>query len=404
MVIRSRRYVHGLRRRPPCDEADYLWVFLVATTDSERSWGDTIATLARLHVEHAVVLPVVAAEDQRSDELTSVDAVIVPAQPSTGDAQHDTLNAAHSYVTQGMQDGGPMAGWSPTNVVLVLLDDVQGLSPRTPSLVARHLNEPLVGAVQAGVTICPTLSWLTRMQAVEADVWTRLQQPGRSLLGTAELRATGQFLRLQALDSARTEAAPWPAHVDHEKELVIRLLGHGWRVEHCPHVAVDRSPETRFGVWFRRRSQHMQAEIRTLSAMRQLYSHNLVGVRRFDAWFSLAEPLLQGIVGLAVALLLLLGVLFRTPALPFAWPVIVVLAMVLFIGPLGWFGVATRRGLGWRAGVVSLLRMPSYAVYCWLRLPITLVAGVTMVWQRLSRWWTVSAGGAHEQLRTDELR
>jgi 1,2-diacylglycerol 3-beta-glucosyltransferase len=134
------------------------------------------------------------------------------------------------------------------------------IAPEAMPAVAGYFRDPLLGAVQIGVTMRnATTNLLARLQDMEFAVFTEIFQRARTHLGSVGLGGNGQFVRLSALQSLGRE--PWSDCLTEDLELGLRLLTHGWRNAYCPTVAVDQQAVTELRRWLRQRARWFQGHL-----------------------------------------------------------------------------------------------------------------------------------------------
>ncbi len=266
-----------------------------------------------------------------------------------------------------------LRGWAPERIIVAIVDADGRLDPRAPLLVSRHFDDPRVGGIQVNVRIYNETSWLTRMQGMEFRVFGGLFQVGRAQWGASFMGGNGQFNRMSALDSVATPNGPWSDFLTEDQELGLRLLEHGWRGEHEPFTHVSQQGLNSLRRLYRQRTRWFQGNLQVLNNVRRLHAHHLFGKRRFDALFTLLQPVFLIVVGTAVIVAIVLAVFFGIPFLPLDRPVLLVLFLLLAFGPTAMGVLVQARGRGWRGLLAALAVTPSYLAYTWLLWPVVFI-------------------------------
>lgn len=231
MVVLSRT-VHAPRVAAP---EGLLFVVLIPCLDE----GVVIdRTLGRLRESAPPNVAVLVVDDGSTDETRDIVAahaahdarihLLSRRLPEARQGKGEALNAAFRHVC-----ASPLvAGRSPADVVVVVLDADGRPAPDMFSEAGRYFADPRCGAVQVGVRMYNVgESVLARMQDLEFVAFTEVYQRGRMRVGSVALGGNGQFARLSALQDLGR--APWTPCLTEDLDLGLRLLLLGWRNRYC---------------------------------------------------------------------------------------------------------------------------------------------------------------------------
>jgi len=376
LYICGGRYLRALRARPPGNEADYLWVFLVPALNEGVTIADSVARLRAVRATHKVIMVINDGSNDNTEEvlagLAGPDlAVLTRVPPNARVGKAAALNAAFERIRSEVLPHHPQ--FPDERVIFGIVDADGRLAADAPAAVARHFDDPAVGGVQVHVHIYNQTSWLTRMQALEFMIFGGLFQVGRSYWGTAFLGGNGQFNRLTALADVAGQEGPWSHYLTEDQELGLRCLSAGWRGEHEPDTQVAQQGLNNVRKLYRQRARWFQGNLQVLGDVRRLHSRELYGIRRLDTAISLLLPVLQSIVGLALLLAIVLALFFGVPYLPWGSPLLLLFYVQLSVGPtfLGVMVLARGRG-GAGVGRVLAAMLP-YLLYTWLMWPVVAI-------------------------------
>ena len=295
------------------------------------------------------------------------------------------MNNAFSLVQTQLLSRPDLAKFDESHVIFCIVDADGRLSVGAPAKVSRHFSSPRVGGVQCSVHIYNQSSFLTRVQALEFEIFGGLFQCGRAQWNAAFMGGNGQFNRMSALRSVASKEGPWSHYLTEDQELGLRLLERGWWGRHEVFTDVNQQGLNHLRALYRQRTRWMQGNLQVLADLRRVYAHEVVGFRRFDVLFTLIQPILQVIVGLSVIMALVLWIGFGVPYLPLGNIWLVLFFLQLSIGPtvLGVSVVGRGHGLAgiWRVAKVLV----PYVGYTWLMWPVVF-KGVFSQLKRNKTW------------------
>ncbi len=366
----------------PEDESRYLWVFFVPALNEGLTIADSVERLRNVHASHKVIVVINdGSDDDTADVLAGIAgpdlAVLTRTPPNARQGKAAALNAAFDHVRRTVLPLYPQ--FSQENVIFGIVDADGRLAADAPQVVARHFDDPAVGGVQVHVHIYNQTTWLTRMQGLEFRIFGGLFQVGRSYWGTAFLGGNGQFNRMTALREVASDEGPWSHYLTEDQELGLRCLANGYLGHHEPATQVAQQGVNSMRKLYRQRARWFQGNLQVLADFTRVNSASLHGIRRLDVAISLLLPVLQIIVGLALAVALLMAGGFGVPYLPWGNPLLVVFFIQLSVGPtfLGVMIVARGHGL---AGVPRALAIAvPYLAYTWIMWPVVALG----VWKQL---------------------
>ncbi|MEZ5187003.1 MAG: glycosyltransferase family 2 protein [Candidatus Nanopelagicales bacterium] len=383
LFVQGGRYLRRWQQRPPGEESRYLWVFLVPALNEGVTIADSVARLRSVEATNKIILVINdGSEDNTGAVLSGIAGpdleVLTRIPPDAHIGKAAALNAAFKHVRTELLAKPQYRRFTTDEVIFGIVDADGRLARDAPRLVSRHFADPRVGGVQVHVHIYNQSSWLTRMQALEFKIFGGLFQVGRSWWGTAFLGGNGQFNRMTALRGVADDEGPWSHYLTEDQELGLRCLEQGWRGEHEPMTQVAQQGLNDVRRLYRQRGRWFQGNLQVLKDLGRLNSAELYGIRRMDTAVSLILPILQIIVGLALALAIVLAVFFDVEYLPWGSPWLVVFFVQLSVGPtfLGVMVVARGHGVAGagRAGVTAV----PYLVYTWLMWPVVAIG----VWKQ----------------------
>lgn len=399
LYFASMRYLKELKTRPAGKETEYLWVFMVPALNEGVTIADSVSRLLLTEATHRIILAINdGSEDDTGDVLhrlkyeEGVDEleIFTRVPPDAHIGKAAALNAAYRHVRDNTMRTDKYKHWQAENVIFVIVDADGRLDVDAPVKVSTHFDDARVGGVQVGVKIYNRTSWLTKMQGLEFKIFGLLYQCGRALWGAAFMGGNGQFNRMKALESVATEEGPWSHYLTEDQELGLRLLERGWRGEHEPYTFVNQQGLHSLKKLYKQRTRWLQGNLQVFFKADRVYSHYLVGVRRFDALFTLLMPILQVIVGSAIIIAVVLAVFFDVPFFPLGsfWGMVFVLALAL--GPTA-MGVLVQLHGRPISGIWKVLSSaPSYILYTNVMWPVVfmgvwkMVRGNT-VWDKTAR-------------------
>jgi len=381
LYVAGGKYLARLRDAPAGDESKYLWVFLVPALNEGVTIADSVSRLRAAAATHKILLVINdGSDDDTGAVLESVAGpdleVLTRVAPNARKGKAAALNAAFAHLVEDVLNQPRYGRWDRENVIVAIVDADGRLAPGAPSYVARRFDRPEVGGVQVSVEIYNQDSWLTRMQGLEFRTFGGMFQVGRSQWGVAFMGGNGQFNRMTALQSVSSGAGPWSDFLTEDQELGLRLLERGWLGMQEPFTHVSQQGLNKLRPLYRQRTRWMQGNIQVFGNLHRLHSHHLVGLRRWDALFTLTMPIFQVIIGLATVIAVVLALFFGVNYVPWSgsvpWRITTTtLFLVLGLGPTSMGILVLGRGQGWRAIPRVVALAPSYIAYTWLMWPVT---------------------------------
>ena len=382
--IAGNRYLKRLSDEPAGTESDYLWVFMVPALNEGVTIADSVARLRAVAATHKVIVVINdGSDDDTGEVLQRIGGddleVLTRVPPNARTGKAAALNAAFDFVRREILAKPGYAGFDTDRVIFGIVDADGRLSADAPAFVSRHFRDPAVGGVQVHVHIYNQTSWLTHMQGLEFTIFGGLFQVGRSYWGTAFLGGNGQFNRMSALRSVASDEGPWSHYLTEDQELGLRCLAAGWRGEHDPDTHVAQQGLNDMKRLYRQRGRWFQGNLQVLRDLGRVHSPDLYGVRRLDTVISLILPILQIVVGLALAAALVLTFFFGVPYLPWGSPLLLIFFIQLSVGPTFLAVMVVGRGHG-PAGILLALREAiPYLLYTWLMWPVVAIG----VWKQV---------------------
>ena len=292
------------RRRRPADlpaPADVVYAFVIPCLNEERVIRATLDSLVPLLSGDDLVLVV----DDGSDDAT---AELVRSHPSPRvhllrrelpDARRGKGRALNAAVRH-LSTSGLLGDRSPENVVVAVFDADGRIGPEALTAVAGYFRDPLMGAVQIGVTMRNAgTNLLARLQDMEFTVFTEIFQRARQHIGSVGLGGNGQFVRLAALRTLGDE--PWTDCLTEDLDLGLRLLLGGWRNAYCPVAAVDQQAVTEVRRWLRQRARWFQGHLQCWSLILPVLRSSLKAKAASDIVWYLTLPVAVLMIPVAIA-------------------------------------------------------------------------------------------------------
>jgi cellulose synthase/poly-beta-1,6-N-acetylglucosamine synthase-like glycosyltransferase len=369
LYVRAERWIAADSRRVVDETAlgcdDFLWVFVVPALNEAVTIRDSVSRLLNVDVARRQIVVVDDGSDDATPEvLATIDhqdvRVIRRDPPNARQGKAAALNHAYATLDVGDHDRGL--------VVLTVVDADGRLAPDAPRYVSRHLADPAVGAVQAVVRIYNRHRILTWFQDLEFGVYGYLFQAGRNAVGTAGMGGNGQFNRLSALDDIAEDGMPWRDRLTEDQDLGLRLIARGWKGRQDLHAKVDQQGLSKLRPLLRQRTRWSQGNLQALDLTGEIGRAPLPLLARAEVLLNLWMPILQGMVGipLAVAIILALTGVARVWGDGPTWYLAVM--YVLMFGSTALGCVAAMRDHGGR--LVGFLVAHAYAFYTWLLWPV----------------------------------
>lgn len=383
LFVRAQRARRHAPPAPPELVDDYLWVFIVPALNEELTIRDSVQRLLDLAVSGRRIVVIDDGSDDATPkilaELAHPDLVVLRREiPRAREGKAAALNHAYRELDVLMGDVDR------AQVVIVVVDADGRLHRSALRYAAAHFADPAVGGVQALVRIYNRGRLLTWMQDEEFLVYGHLYQAGRDSWGTAGMGGNGQFNRLSALDAVADHRGPWRDRLTEDQDLGLRMIAAGWAGRQEMRAVVEQQGLPALRPLLRQRTRWSQGNLQAMGLMGEIRRAPVHRLARLDLLAYLMMPVLQGVVGLSLAVALALAV---TGTVPFwaggsAWWLGIVY-LLTFAGTI--FGcVAASAGegaVGWAKG--WLIAHP-YAFYTWLLWPVLVRSTVRQLTDRRS--------------------
>jgi len=253
-----------LERRVPSEVQHLGMALIVPAHNEELVIGGTLESLTRLDYEPYCILVV---NDGSTDEtgpraraFEDTGRVRVLDRPPelAGQGKGAVLNEGYRILEELLERSDPLvAGFDRGPVVVGVVDADGHLEPNALNEVARHFDEPRVGAVQIGVVIGNAGEGLiARCQDLEFTGFSQLAQAARDRIGSVGLGGNGQFTRLEALRSLGRP--PWTDCLTEDLDLGLHLSRIGWQIRFCRATAVTQQGVHTVRAWLRQRTRWAQ--------------------------------------------------------------------------------------------------------------------------------------------------
>ena len=394
LFVAGGRYLKELKSRPLGNEADFLWVFLVPALNEGVTIADSVGRLRAVNATHKLVVVINDGSDDDTGEVLARIAgpdlqVHTRVLPNARKGKAVALNDAFAMVESELATLPALRNWTPDHIIIGIVDADGRLDHDAPKYLTCHFDDPRVGGVQLSVAIYNDTTWLTRMQSLEFKVFGQLFQVGRARWGASFMGGNGQFNRMSALKSVATAAGPWSEYLTEDQELGLRLLERSWRGEHEPRCYVAQQGLNSLRRLYRQRTRWMQGNLQVSAKLTRVYSHYLLGRRRFDVLFTLLMPIFQIVVGIAVVISLVMMGGFGVPYLPVGQPVMLTYFVIMAFGPTTISVLVQARGQDFNGVLRAIYATPNYLVYTWLMWPVVLRGVYSQV--RGNKTWAKTA-------------
>lgn len=378
LYVAGGRFSKKWRDEPPGPEQDYLWVFMVPALNEAVTIADSVTRLRSVNASNKLILVINDGSDDGTgevlDEIAGTDLVVLTRQkPNAQKGKAAALNHAFAYVRDEVLQRPDLAHFTHDDVIFGIVDADGRLDPDAPKYVSRHFVDPNLGGVQLSVEIYNKDNYIARMQGLEFEVFGGLYQVGRSEWGAAFMGGNGQFNRMSALESIAVDGEPWSHFLTEDQELGLRLLERGWRAVHETAASVSQQGLSSLRPLYRQRTRWLQGNLQVLGSLGRLHAHHLTGIRRVDALFTLILPVLQIIVGVALAMSILMAVVFRVPYFPTGNVWLTIFYIQLALGPTALTVLVIGRGRGIRGVWRVVVNVIPYIVYTWVMWPVVFI-------------------------------
>lgn len=384
-------YVLSLRYRyagpDPVEPDGFLWVFLVPALDEEITIADSVQRLLGSSCSNRKVIVV---DDGSTDgtpgileSISHPDLIVLRRDlPDAQNGKAAALNHGWRHVSELLADGA-LGGFTAERTILVVVDADGRLEPNSPQIASGWFAQPDVGGVQVRVRIYNRHHLLTWFQDVEFGVFGMFYQAARARLGTAGMGGNGQFNRMSALDQLAERngsGGPWRDRLTEDQDLGLRLVEAGWRCGQDNRITVDQQGLPGLPRLFRQRTRWSQGNMQAMSQISQVHRVPRSLGARFDLYMWLLQPVLQGIVGIAMATSVVVWATRDVGFLPSNWFMIVVFYLLGFTGVT--LGCVARSGKGPINWIRGWLLATVYAAYSWLLWPVLARATFRQVFRR----------------------
>lgn len=378
-------------------------VFVIPCLNEDRVLGASLDRLTALeHPNMEIVVIDDGSEDATPDIVRSFPDPRVHlfqrTLPHAREGKGEALNAA----IQHLRGSELLAGTSPHDVVVCVMDADGRLDPHALEDVMPLFKDPALGAVQIGVRINNREhSLLARMQDLEFVLYTHVFQRGRRHLGSVGLGGNGQFVRLSALDGLGV--SPWSRSLTEDLDLGVRLLMDGWQTEFVSTASVHQQGLVDVKRWVKQRTRWFQGHLQSWNLVPWVL-RDLSGSRRADLVYHLTSPfllLLTSFLSLAFAFWALdlgLGIVTGHAVVSGWW----LSSYLIAFGPALLYGLVywsqeRHSGLGVLSAVVLMHLYVLYAVLWY-------VAGWKAAWRavRGQNGWSKTERVVEDQEQKDE--
>jgi cellulose synthase/poly-beta-1,6-N-acetylglucosamine synthase-like glycosyltransferase len=379
----------------PVDVDGFLWVFLVPALNEEVTIADCLQRLLAMECANRRIVVIDDGSTDATPEMLAgfahPDLIVLRREPP--DAQRGkaaALNHGWRHVSELIADGA-LGDFDADSTVMVVVDADGRLDPAACRTLSGWFAEPDVGGVQVRVRIYNRRRVLTWCQDVEFGVFAMLYQAARARLGTAGMGGNGQFNRLSALNQladdgetgvtpgadtgagsvagrGRPERGPWRDKLTEDQDLGLRLVEAGWRCGHDNRTSVDQQGLPGLRKLFRQRTRWAQGNLQAMRQLPRMHAVPRSFGARVDLHLWLLQPVLQGIVGVAMATSVLVWATRDVGFLPTNWVMVVVFYLLGFTGVI--LGCIARSGRGPWSWVRGWLIANVYAAYTWLLWPV----------------------------------
>ena len=290
--------------------------------------------------------------------------------PEAQQGKAAALNHGWRHVS-GLLAQGSLGPFTAERTVMVVVDADGRLQPNSPDVASGWFAQPDVGGVQVRVRIYNRHRLLTWCQDVEFGVFGMLYQAARARLGTAGMGGNGQFNRLSALDQLAREdggEGPWRDRLTEDQDLGLRLIEAGWRCGQDNRISVDQQGLPGIRRLFRQRTRWAQGNLQAMSQLSRVPSVPRSFGAKVDLVLWLLQPVLQGIVGLAMVTSVVVWATRDIGFLPGNWVMVFVFYLLGFTGVV--LGCVARCGRGPINWLRGWLLATAYAAYTWLLWPV----------------------------------
>ncbi|GAC1320590.1 MAG: hypothetical protein NVSMB25_13200 [Thermoleophilaceae bacterium] len=254
------------RRTPRAESGPSpFFVLVIPAHNEELVIGETVRRARQLDGERFLALIMNDGSKDQTSALAQEAAdgderiVVVDRPPEiAGQGKGEVLNHAFRLVSEMVADGDKrLAGASPSQVVLCVVDADGWLEPHALDAVAPYFADPKVAGVQLPVRMWNGRDgFMSLMQDMEFIGFSLFVQAARDPFNSVGLGGNGQFVRLTALMTLG--AAPWTKCLTEDLDLSLSLVEHGWRNRFCPRAFVAQQALSEVRPLLRQRTRWMQ--------------------------------------------------------------------------------------------------------------------------------------------------
>ena len=254
-----------LRRdpQPPPARRPFMAI-VVPAHDEELVIAETLEALVAVDYDHMLVLVMNdgsrdgTSERARRFESTGRVLVVDRGPEIAGQGKGAVLNHAFAVLNELVDSDDPRLGGRTAEEIVVGVVDADGVLDRHALAdVAPLFADPRVGGAQIGVRIANAgHGLLARCQDMEFVGFSHLAQSARDRIGSVGLGGNGQFTRLAALRSLRSD--PWTDCLTEDLDLGLSLTRLGWRIRFCHTAWVAQQGVVTVRAWLRQRARWAQ--------------------------------------------------------------------------------------------------------------------------------------------------
>src|SRR5690625_885392 len=315
-------------------------------------------------------------DDATPDVLANIDMVglhvLSRRAPYAQRGKGEVLNHAWRFLHELLATDERYTGWSPENVVVIVVDADGRLNPNAPHYLAPHFGEERTGGVQSQVEIYNRKSLLGLMQHVEFSIIGWTFQLARTRWGTANMGGNGQSNRLSALDSVGGRRGPWRDKLTEDQDLGLRLMHVGWHGRHEPRSVISQQGVTSLRRLFRQRTRWAQGAWQAISHVRDVEEVRAPLVARADIVWALILPVIQLVVACTFVAAVAVAVAGDVPFFADVGPVLVFFILLTFVPTFILLAFRAKGPIGFVSALALLI---PYTLYTWFLVPTLFRSG-----------------------------
>lgn len=381
-------------------ESDYLWVFLVPALNEEVTIADSVQRLRASTATNRLIMVINDGSDDETAailrDLAGPDLQVltrIPPQARVGKAA--ALNDAYQVLLSSILPSPEFSSWSPSQVIIGIVDADGRLDSAAPQFIARHFDAPAIGGVQVLVRIYNVSGYLTWAQNLEFSIGGVLFQSGRTAWGTANMGGNGQFNRLSALHDVADAAGPWRDCLTEDQDLGVRLIHKGWRGAQENSTSMNQQGLSSLTRLYRQRTRWAQGSWQALPLLRDAPSAKLGWVAAIDHVYYLLTPVLQVLTGVGLVTAVTVSV---TRDIDFIPSYVLVLVFFLTLGFAPGIIAMAHLGRGWSGVLTAIPYSLAFLLYSWLLFPVLVHSLIRQL--RGQRSWAKTAREPLEEGQT----